>query len=85
MNTLRLKLVSEDNYAIEIEGSGVRLRITIVQTFIPHPFTVLGLKVEKIESQVKSLKDKGVEFERYISLQQDELDIWTSPSKAKIA
>lgn len=84
-NTLGLKLVSEDDYALEFEGNGVLLRITIVDKFNPHPFTVLGFKIEEIVSQVKSLNKKGVEFERYSSFKQDDLGIWTSPSKAKIA
>jgi len=85
MNTLGLKLVSEDDYALEFEGNGVFLRITIVEKFDPHPFTVLGFKIEDIVSQVKSLNKKAVEFERYNSFEQDDLGIWTSPSKAKIA
>ena len=85
MNTLGLKLVSEDAYALEFEGSGIYLRITTVEKFNPHPFTVLGFKIEGIDSQVKSLNRKEVKFERYNSLKQDDLGIWTSPSQAKIA
>jgi len=85
MNTVGLKLVSEDNYALEFAGHGTSLRITTVQELNPQPFTVLGFMIEKIEAQVNSLIDKGVIFERYDSLNQDALGIWTSPSKAKIA
>lgn len=84
-NTLGLKLVSEDDYALEFEGGGVILRITIVENFDPHPFTVLGFKIEDITFQVKSLINEGVIFERYNSLEQNDLGIWTSPSKAQIA
>jgi len=84
-NTLGLKLKAEDPYALEFEGNGVTLRITKVEKFKPHPFAVLGFKIEKIASQVKSLREKGIKFERYNALEQDDLGIWTSPSKAKIA
>ncbi|TMM57909.1 VOC family protein [Maribacter algarum] len=84
-HTLGLKLRSEDPYAFEFEGNGLVLRITIVNEFTPQPFTVLGFRIDKIESQVKTLQEKGVEFEKYGGLQQDDLGIWTSPSKAKIA
>lgn len=84
-NTLGLKFISEDPYALEFEGNGVRLRITVVEALRPQPFTVLGFRIENIEIQVKSLQQKGVEFERYDGLNQDGLGIWTSPSKAKIA
>ena len=83
--TLGLQLRSEDPYALEFEGNGVVLRITMVNEFNPQPFTVLGFRIEKIVSQVKTLHEKGVQFESYGGLQQDDLGIWTSPSNAKIA
>lgn len=85
MNSLGLNLVSEDDYAIEFEGGGIYLRITIVGKFNPHHFTVLGFKVDNIAFQVRSLAKKGVEFERYDSLDQDDLGVWASPSGAQIA
>lgn len=85
MDILELKLVSEDDYALEFEGGGVFLRITIVEEFVPHPFTVLGFKIEEITSQVNSLNRKGVEFVKFNSLNQNDLGIWTSPSKAQVA
>jgi len=84
-NTLGLILVSEDKYALEFKGDVVFLKITFVDRFMPHPFTVLGFKIMNIESQITSLLDKGVEFERYDHFEQDDLGIWTSPSKAKVA
>jgi len=44
-----------------------------------------GKDYKSIESQVVSLKNKGVEFERFDSLEQDDFGIWVSPNKAKIA
>jgi len=85
LNTIGLQLVSEDNFAIEFVGNGVSLRITIVDKFDPHPFTVLGFKVKNIESQVESLKARDVAFERYSVFDQDDLGIWTSPSGARVA
>ena len=84
IEVLGLKLVSEDAYALEFEGNGAALRITTVEKFTPYPFTVLGFKIEEIASQVKALNKKGIEFERYKFLEQDEWGIWTSPSKAKV-
>ncbi len=84
-NTLGLKLVSEDNYALEFKGKESLLRITIVDEFKPQSFTVLGFKIEEIVTEVKSLTKKGVKFEKYNSLKQDDLGIWISPSKARIA
>ena len=84
-DTLGLKLTSEDDFALEFEGNGVLLRITIVEKFNPHPFTVLGFKIENIAFQVKSLNKKGVIFERYNVMKQNDLGIWTAPSNTQIA
>jgi len=84
-DVLGLQIVSEDNFAIEFKGNGCSLRITTVQEFNPHPFTVLGFKIDAIESQVKALTDKGVKFLKYDHFDQNDLGIWTSPSKAKVA
>jgi len=82
---LGLKLLSQDNYAIEFDANGIRLRITPVEKFVVHPFTVLGWDVEDIAAVVKALNEKGVEFERYGFLEQDSLGIWTAPGATKVA
>lgn len=82
---LGLKLISEDNYALEFSGHGSTLRITTVTQFNPQPFTVLGFRIEDVVSYVRHLNKKGVTFERFDALDQDELGIWTSPGNAKVA
>ena len=84
-DTLGLALKSEDSFALEFDDHGTPLRITTVQTFTPHPFTVLGWDVTDITKSIKSLREKGVTFEIYKGLQQDELGIWTAPSGTKVA
>jgi len=84
-DTLGLTLISEDNYAMEFNANGTLLRVATVKTLSPHPFTVLGWDVENIVSIIESLVSKGVVFEKYNFLEQDESDIWTSPSGAKVA
>lgn len=39
---LGLKLLSEDNYALEFAANGTSLRVITVQELIPQVFTVLG-------------------------------------------
>jgi len=82
---LGLKLLSEDNYALEFEAGGTLLRVTTVQELNPHPFTILGWNVPDISSTIRSLIEKGVEFKEYDFMEQDNLGIWTSPSGAKVA
>lgn len=82
---LGLKLLSEDNYALEFEANGTLLRITVVETFTPHSFTVLGWDVDDIRSMILKLTEKGVTFERYGFLRQDDLGVWTSPGGTEVA
>lgn len=48
-------------------------------------YTVLGWQVLDIIQTAKSLREAGVNLERYPGMQQDELGIWNSPSGAKVA
>ena len=84
-NILGLKLLSEDNYALEFDVNGTSLRITVVEAFAPHAFTVLGWDVDDIRSMIRRLVEKGVIFERYNFLKQDDLGVWTSPAGAEVA
>jgi len=84
-DTLGLKLLSEDNYALEFDANGTLLRVTIVSKLTPHPFTILGWNVDDIISVIKQLNSKKVPFERYDFLKQDDLGIWTSPNGSKVA
>lgn len=82
---LGLKLLSEDNYALEFDANGTSVRIIIVQDLKPYPFTVLGWNIDNIISVIKQLNDKNIFCERYEFLEQDNLGIWTSPNGAKVA
>jgi catechol 2,3-dioxygenase-like lactoylglutathione lyase family enzyme len=84
MNVLGLQLVSEDNFALEFDSNGIRLRVTKVGKFIPYPFTVLGWDTEDIATSVQKLREKGVIFEKYDFLEQDDLAIWTAPGGTKV-
>jgi predicted enzyme related to lactoylglutathione lyase len=85
MNILGLKLLSEDNFALEFDANGTLLRVTSVEKLVPHPFTVLGWDVDNIPDHIKSLINKGVVFERYDFMEQDNMGIWTAPGGTKVA
>lgn len=84
-DVLGLKLLSEDNFALEFDASGTLLRITTVQDLTPQPFTVLGWNVGNIVAIIKQLNDKNVFCERYGFFEQDDFGIWTSPNGSKVA
>ena len=82
---LGLKLLSEDNFALEFDANGTLLRVTIVQDLKPHPFTVLGWNIDDIVSVIKQLNDKNIFCERYDFFEHDNRGIWTSPKGSKVA
>ena len=85
---LGLKFISEDPFALVFDANGVMLRIanvSTVQDFKPQPFTVLGWRVASVEKMARQLGNKGVRFERFPGMQQNDLGIWRSPSGAQIA
>jgi catechol 2,3-dioxygenase-like lactoylglutathione lyase family enzyme len=84
-DVLGLKLLSEDNFALEFNANGVLLRVTIVPELKPHPFTVLGWDTDDIAATIQSLKESGVVFEKYDFLQQDDAGVWTAPGGTKVA
>ena len=85
VDLIALTLIHEDDFAIEVEANGTHIRITKVEEFTPFPFTILGWRVPQIVPAVRALAAKGVPFQRYPWLQQDEDAIWTAPGGAKIA
>ena len=86
-DSLGLTFLVDDDFALVFETGGNMLRITNVQEFTPHQFTVLGWETDDISAEIGSLSAKGVEFERYDFpwMSQDELGIWTSPDGTKVA
>jgi catechol 2,3-dioxygenase-like lactoylglutathione lyase family enzyme len=82
--TLGLKLVEETPIALVFRVSGTSLRVTQVDQVAPARYTVLGWDVVDIASAILELTARGVRFERYDGMGQDELGIWTSPSGARV-
>jgi len=82
---LGLLLISEDEYALVFDAHGTMLRVAIVGEIVLAPYTVLGWQVNDIDATVRGLAAKGVKFERYPWMEQDEVGIWSAPSGAKVA
>jgi catechol 2,3-dioxygenase-like lactoylglutathione lyase family enzyme len=77
---LGLRLIEDAWFAIVFSVGGMRLHIQKVQEFTPLPFTALGWEVADIKASVAELAKKGVKFERYKELPQDDAGIWTPPN-----
>lgn len=83
--TLGLRLVSEDPFALVFDAGGTMVRVVSVQELRPAVYTVLGWIVADIAKAVRELTREGVVFRRYNGMPQDEQGIWTSPGGARIA
>lgn len=83
--TLGLRLLADDDFAIVFDANGIMLRVQKMSEHTPRNYTVLGWNVADIGAEINELSERGVRFERYAGLEQDESGVWTSPSGAKIA
>jgi catechol 2,3-dioxygenase-like lactoylglutathione lyase family enzyme len=82
---LGLRLISDDPFAVVFDANGITLRVQKVRVNIPPAHTVLGWDVNDIRAEMEELSERGVSFERYEQLAQDESGVWTSPGGAKVA
>ncbi len=82
---LGLTLEGSSPFACAFRSNGVLLRVVTVEKLEPHPFTVLGWSVEDLAAAVGGLTARGVVFDRFDGVEQDELGIWQAPGGAKVA
>ena len=83
--TLGLSLVSDDPFALVFDANGTMLRVQKVKELNPANHTVLGWEVPDINGKVRELTERGVRFERFEAMPQDEQGVWTSPNGGRIA
>lgn len=82
---LGLKLLSEDEYALEFDANHTLLRVITVPELKPHTFTALGWNVDDIYATIKALNKKDIFCERFGFFEQDEFGVWISPDNSKVA
>ena len=83
--TLGLPMEGESPVACAFRANGVLLRVIVVEQLTPFPFTLLGWSVEDIKATVAALTARGVAFDRFEGVEQDELGVWRSPGGAQVA
>jgi catechol 2,3-dioxygenase-like lactoylglutathione lyase family enzyme len=84
-DTLGLTFVGDDAFALVFDMDGVMLRVSRVPQFTPAQHTVLGWDVDDILAALEGLKNKGISFERFPGMGQDENGICTFPTGDKVA
>jgi predicted enzyme related to lactoylglutathione lyase len=82
---LGLPLEGQSPVACAFRANGVLLRVIVVEQLTPFPFTLLGWTVEDISATVAGLTARGVAFDRFEGVEQDELGVWRSPGGAQVA
>ena len=82
---LGFKPVEDTPFATVFQSGKNMLRVQKVQAVTPQPFTVLGWSVRNIVAEVDELTRKGVVFERFPGIPQDNTGVWSTPDGAKVA
>ena len=84
-DVLGLALIEDSAFAIVFDANGTMLRIQKVSEHAPAKHTALGWRVDDIRQKIDALSKKGIRFERYDRLPQDDRGIWRTPDGADIA
>lgn len=84
-DTLGLHFVRDDGFALVFDMKGAMLRIGSAPEFTPAQHTVLGWECDDLEREVARLTAKGVAFNRYPHMGQDEHGICTFPNGDRVA
>ncbi len=82
---LGLPLVADEPFALVFDAHGTTLRVAKVPAVAPAPYTVLGWQVADVRAVAGALTARGVLFERFDGMAQDDLGVWTSPGGAQVA
>lgn len=83
--TLGLPLIEDGPYALVFSANGTMVRVQKVGRVTPAGYTALGWAVADIRDVMARLAERGVAFERYEGMGQDERGVWRSPSGAAVA
>jgi catechol 2,3-dioxygenase-like lactoylglutathione lyase family enzyme len=82
---LGLPLVGDEPSALVFDSNGTMLRVQKVQSVLPAPYTSLGWTVQDISSEIRALTGRGVTFEKFPGLSQDDQGICTFPDGTQVA
>jgi predicted enzyme related to lactoylglutathione lyase len=84
-SVIHLRLEERSSFACVFQAGGTMLRVTLVDALRVQPFTVLGWDVSDIAQTMAALTDRGVVFERFDGMGQDDAGVWTTPGGDRVA
>ena len=82
---LGLRLVADEPFALVFDAHGTTLRVQKLPELAPARHTVLGWLVPDLVAAIRHFSARGVAFERYPGLPQDDLGIATFPGGGRVA
>ena len=74
---LGLTFVGEHPHALIFDSGGTRLMVQKVDAVTPPRGTALGWSVSDLRGLMTRLIERGVRFERFEGMEQDELGVWS--------
>ncbi len=83
-DVLGLTLLEDTPFAVVFRTPGGTLRLAKTPDFKPQPFSLVGWVVPDLDADMAALKGKGVHFERFDGLPQNEQGVWTVPDGTRI-
>lgn len=83
--TLGLRLVVDDPFALVFDANGTELRLQKVPDVMPPNYTVLGWRVRDLGAVIDALVAQGVTMERFPGMPHDERGVWRAPSGTSLA
>jgi len=84
-DVLGLRRVDASPFANVYDAGGTSVRVTRVDRVLTAPYTVLGWTVADIRAAIAELTGRGVAFEHFAGVEQDDAGVWTAPGGARIA
>ena len=81
---LGLTLLEDTPFAVVFKVPGGTLRLAKTPDFTPQPFSLIGWVVPDLTADMAELQEKGVTFEHFPGLPQDEAGVWTVPDGTRI-
>jgi catechol 2,3-dioxygenase-like lactoylglutathione lyase family enzyme len=84
-DVLGLRRVETTPFASVYDGNGTTLRVTRVERVAAAPYTVLGWAVADVDGAIAALASRGVVFEQFAGVEQEDTGVWTAPDGTRIA
>jgi len=82
---LGLRLLEDGPFALVFAAGTTTVRVQRVESVKASAYTTLGWEVDDIAAAVRTLSDRGVKFERFPGLSQNEAGVWRTPDGSCVA